>query len=1202
MNDGQGWRFWIDRGGTFTDVLARSPAGSLYSRKLLSDNPEHYADAALHAISQFLSDESAKFDARNRVIDSIRLGTTLATNAMLERRGAKVALLITRGFADALQIGDQRRPDIFALNIKKSPALYHTAVETDERLAADGTVLQPLNIADARKTLQKLSEQKYEAIAIVLLNAYANSEHEEQLAELARAQGFAQVSTSNQVASLIKFVDRGQTTVAEAYLSPLLQNYLNQFAGTLRKLSGNTQLLCMQSDGGLCSHDRFAGHRAILSGPAAGVVGAAAVCRDAGYERCISFDMGGTSTDVAVYNGSYERSMDNEVAGVRLCVPMMKIHTVAAGGSSMIDYVDGRLTAGPESAGANPGPACYRRGGPLCISDAQLLLGVLCAQNFPKVFGTDASQSLDTESARKACLELSRRMGSESVESTAEAAVAVAVANMVRAIRARTVELGLDPRDYPLCAFGGAAGQHICAVAEELDITTVLLHPCASILSAWGMALAPLRDSIQFTVGAQLNAENLRSVCDRAKQQKTVLVAGLEAQHGPLDDYFEELEVHLKYRGSDCSIAVPLNEDIHICRDKFEKLYRQRFGYSEVADEILIETLSVAVNAQLISPLSDEVTCTNSSLATPTYRQVFVDGGWQSIACWNRVELIPEQKIHGPALIIEAMGTVLVKNNWLAHHRSDGLLTLKRQKQATDHKQGIVKNDPALLEIIHHRLMGIAEQMGVMLEQSARSVNIRERRDFSCAVFDSDGQLVVNAPHIPVHLGSMGAAVQAVIADPSVKFGPQCAYASNDPAEGGTHLPDITVIYPVFDSTVRPIFYLAARGHHADIGGICPASMPANSRSLKEEGIVFHSRPVMIDGGFLDRQLHDFLSSGNWPARNPEQNIADLRAQVAACRMGARELHRVIDDYSSETVRHYSDRLRDSAARAVRRLISRLEDGNWHSRLDNDAEIRVAFSVDHRRQTMQFDFTGSSKTLANNFNAPSAICRAAVLYVIRTLVDEYIPLNDGCLDPVEIIIPEDTLLNPKPGAAIVAGNVETSQVIVDTLLAAMGRLAASQGTMNNLSFGDDHRQYYETICGGAGAGPGFHGQSAVQVHMTNSRMTDTEVLEKLFPVRVEQFGIRTDSGGAGLWHGGNGAIRQLLFLAPLTISLLGNRRRTAAAGMVGAEAGKSGQNWLLRADGSSKRLTGTCEFEVFPGDRVRIETPGGGGWGTIADS
>ncbi len=1213
-----GWSFWIDRGGTFTDVVARRPDGVLEARKFLSHNPRAYPDAVTHGIRDFLG-LPPQASLPSGQIAALRIGTTVATNALLQRRGAAVGLAITRGFADALWIGDQRRPELFRRDIRRPEPLYRQVVEICERVAADGERVEALDEEDARQKLQDLRGAGIEALAIVLMHGFRYPAHEQRLAEIAREVGFEQVFASHRNAALIRLVRRGDTTVADAYLTPVLQGWRESIERCFDAPLAPGQLLFMNSSGGLVDARDFSGRNAVLSGPAGGVVAAAELCRQEGWERCIAFDMGGTSTDVSLYEGSYERSLDTRVAGVHFAVPMMRIHTVAAGGSSVLHAEPERLRVGPDSAGADPGPLCYRQGGPLCLSDAQLLLGVLRPEYFPAIFGSDGRQSLDREAVQQAFAEwaAARSLGAEQL---AEDFVEVAVAGMVRAVRRITVERGLEPGEYALCSFGSASGQYVCRIAEALGIREVLYHPLAGALSAWGIGMAQLRGGRELSVEQALDGPELAAVEERARKLLREIEQELRARHRELGPTVPEVRLQLKYRGTDAGIEIPweladahealpetsesLQHRVAELRRRFEEIHLRRFSFLSPETEIRIATLLVELCAEKDAAATDGsrlVQKNEPQVAPGTELKIFIDGSWHPVPVLNRSILEEQRSIQGPALLVEELSTLLLRPGWNMQLQAQGVLRLQHQADAMPAPRAISirRADPARLEIFHHRFMSIAEQMGLTLQNSARSLNIRERTDFSCAVFDARGRLIANAPHIPVHLGSMGDSVRAMIRKYKDDLRPGDAWVLNDPFLGGTHLPDLTVISPVFPTAAQgPQFFTATRGHHADVGGLSPGSMPADSSSIEEEGVLFDGLRLVREGNFAEAELYARLGAGAYPARNPEQNVADLRAQLEACRLGERQLLQLAEECGLRVLKAYMKHLRSGAAQAVRRVLRELSDGEFSVEMDNGARVSVAVRIDRRAQRAELDFSGSSRQGANNFNAPAAVCRAAVLYVFRTLVEEEIPLNDGCLEPLRLKISRGSLLNPRPPAAVVAGNVETSQIVVDALFGALGLAAASQGTMNNFSCGDARYQYYETLGGGAGAGPGFDGASAVHTHMTNSRLTDPEVLEDALPLRVEACAVRRGSGGAGHWKGGEGMHRSLLFLAPMQVSLLGNRRRTRPFGLQGGAPGAAGCNLLQQADGQQQELPAASRIEVQAGDRISILTPGGGGFGT----
>ena len=1196
MTEGR-WQFWIDRGGTFTDIVARQPDGKLQTLKLLSENQRHYADAAAEGIRRFL--DGAVTPAAT--IGAVKMGTTVATNALLERRGTPVVLVVTRGFRDALAIGYQNRPDIFALNIEKPQPIYERVVEADERIAADGEVLLELDETAIRASLLACFDDGLRAVAICLVHGYRYRQHEERIAAIALECGFEQVSISHDVEPLIKFVSRAETTLADAYLTPVLQNYVKGLERELEKVRPPERLLFMQSNGGLTLAERFRGKNSVLSGPAAGVVGMVETAAAAGFERLIGFDMGGTSTDVSAWSGDYERSNESEVAGVRLRAPMMKIHTIAAGGGSVLRFLDERFQVGPESAGADPGPACYGHGGPLCVTDANVLLGRIPVEFFPAVFGASGDDPLDIEVVRRRFDEMTRSVQgagdkAPAAEQVAEGFLAVAVESMANAIRKITIERGEDVRDFTLCSFGGAAGQHACRVADALDVTQVWFHPLAGVLSAYGMGLADIRVERQLSVDQPFDKDTMQELPAKVAALTMSCDAALAEQQVPEGNRRYAVFVGMRVAGADTVIDITHDTDDAML-EEFGRRYRRRFGADPESDKLVVASLRVEGTGV-------ELSFEESPLEVQTLAEaagnvpMWVDGRWQTVAIYNWSSLGSGQRIDGPAIIADSNSTIVVDAGWTGELQKHGQLLLKRSTgKDRDDIQDDTRPDPVRLEIFNRLFMHIAEQMGTVLQHTALSVNIRERLDFSCALFDDQGRLVSNAPHMPVHLGSMGESVRSVIEARGDRLKAGDAIMLNSPYHGGTHLPDITVVTPWFAEAERPLFYLASRAHHADIGGITPGSMPSDSRHIDDEGVLLDN-VLLVDGGrlLLDEALA-LLSGAKHPARNPQQNIADLKAQLAANQQGIRQLEKAVQRYGIDTVRSYLRFVRENAAISVRRLLGTLHDGEFRYALDSGEQIASKIAVDAEAGQATIDFSGTSPQSASNFNAPEAVTRAAVLYVFRSLIREEIPMNEGCLEPLRIRIPGDSLLSPSYPAAVVAGNVETSQCVTDCLYGALGALAASQGTMNNLTFGNEQVQYYETICGGAGAGPGFDGCSAVHTHMTNSRMTDVEVFEQHFPVIVESFAIREGSGGDGRWRGGDGAIRRIRFTAPVRAAILSNHRDVAPFGLQGGGAAATGRNRVLRGNGTTETLRGTATVDLDPGDTIVIETPGGGGFG-----
>jgi 5-oxoprolinase (ATP-hydrolysing) len=1195
----RGWEFWIDRGGTFTDIVARRPDRSLVTHKLLSENPEHYADAAVAGIRALLPEGAG--------IDAVKMGTTVATNALLERKGEPTVLAITQGHADALRIGYQARPKLFERHIVKPEALYDRVVEIDERMSVEGEVLRPLDEDAARAGLQAAYGAGFRAVAIVLLHGFRFTDHEARVAAIARDIGFTQVSASHEVSPLMKLVGRGDTTVVDAYLSPILRRYVDQVAGALQaKERGghDTRLLFMQSNGGLTDARAFRGKDAILSGPAGGVVGMARTAADAGFERVIGFDMGGTSTDVCHYAGDYERAFETVVAGVRMRAPMMNIHTVAAGGGSICGFDGARLRVGPASAGAVPGPAAYRRGGPLTVTDCNVMLGKLRPEFFPRVFGPNADQPLDVEAVTRGFEAMAAKIAAATgkamtPQAVAEGFVTIAVENMAKAVRQISIQRGYDVTRYVLACFGGAGGQHACLVADALGMTKVMIHPFAGVLSAYGMGLADLRLIREETVERAL--DDAGDLPARAATLAGEAEAALRAQDVPLVSVETIAALRVKYAGTDTPLVVPFGEPAEV-RAAFEDAHQRRFGFTSPTTPLVIETLSVEAIGHAdagAEPNFGETRAAGKPHALATV-ETRMAGTLHKTPVFDREALAVGAEILGPAIIREATGTTVVEPGWRAKVDARLNLILDRVVALPTRKAIGTEADPVMLEVFNNLFMAVAEEMGFALQNTAYSVNIKERLDFSCALFDRDGNLIANAPHMPVHLGSMGDSVRA-IRDARLSDGrgmkPGDVYMLNAPHNGGTHLPDVTVVMPVFDAAGALLFYVAARGHQGDIGGITPGSMPPNSKTVEEEGVLIENFLLVEGGRFREAETRALLASGEWPARNPDQNIGDLKAQIAACARGAEALTAMVAEFGQDVVEAYMAHVQDNAEEAVRRVLATMKSGSFAYELDDGALVRVSIAVDQQARTARVDFTGSSDQVPTNFNAPASICRAAALYVFRTLVDDEIPMNDGCLRPVELVIPEGSMLRPRYPAAVVAGNVETSQVVVDALYGALGVMAAAQGTMNNFTFGDDRRQYYETICGGSGAGPDFSGTDAVQTHMTNSRLTDPEVLEARYPVLVEAFSIRRGSGGAGAYRGGDGVVRKIGFREPMTATLLSNRRRVPPFGLEGGGAGALGAAHIERANGSVLTMAATDLVQVGAGDAIVIETPGGGGWG-----
>ena len=1193
------WQFWIDRGGTFTDIVARRPDGRLVTHKLLSENPGHYDDAAIAGIRKLL-DVPPDAPMPEERIDVVKMGTTVATNALLERKGERTVLVITEGFRDALRIGYQNRPELFAQKIELPQLLYETVIEAHERINPGGEVLIALDETNLRASLETAYADGIRSAAIVFMHGYRHREHEQAAAAIAREVGFTHVSVSHEVSPLMKLVGRGDTTVVDAYLSPILRRYVNQVASQL----GDSRLMFMQSNGGLTDANLFKGKDSILSGPAGGIVGAVETSLQAGFDRVIGFDMGGTSTDVSHYAGEYERAFNTHVAGVRMRVPIMRIHTVAAGGGSILHFDGERYRVGPDSAGAAPGPACYRRGGPLTVTDCNVMLGKLHAQFFPPVFGDSGEEPLDATVVQQKFEGLADDIGAATgtrptAHSVAQGFLTIAVENMANAIKKISVQRGYDVTQYALTCFGGAGGQHACLVADALGMETVLIHPFAGVLSAYGMGLAAIRALREQAIEGTLNEPTLAQSNSvfaelEAAARQELVNQGLEESSISI-----EQRVHVRYAGTDSSLEVPYG-GVAAIKEHFETAYNDRFGFTMPNRDLVIET-AVLEAASEDSDATDSGDFSASAATTLDVQNasMWVDGDFTTVAVYQRESMSEGVSVDGPAIICEPTGTNVIEPGWQASVTASGDLVARRVLPRPQRAAIGTDADPVMLEVFNNLFMSIAEQMGAALENTAYSVNIKERLDFSCALFDADGGLIANAPHMPVHLGSMGESVRVLMTRRAGTMRDGEVYVLNDPYNGGTHLPDITVVTPVFDEQGKDVlFYVASRGHHADVGGIAPGSMPPDSANIEEEGVLLNNVTLVQDGRMLEEEIEHLFSTARYPARNIEQNIADLRAQVAANAKGVRELRAMVEHFGLDVVQAYMQHVQDNAEAAVRRVIGALKDGEFTYEMDSGAKICVRIQIDESSRSAKIDFAGTSSQLDTNFNSPAAVTRAAVLYVFRTLVDDDIPMNDGCLKPIDLNVPSGCMLNPNYPAAVVAGNVETSQAITDTLYGALGVLGASQGTMNNLTFGNDHHQYYETICGGSGAGPTFDGTDAVHTHMTNSRLTDPEILEFRFPVHLESFEVRPNSGGGGRHRGGNGAVRRLRFLEHMRASILSGHRRIAPYGMAGGEPAALGRNYVVRTDGSIDELSGADGCDMAPGDVFVVETPGGGGYGS----
>ncbi len=1199
-NNGGKWQFWIDRGGTFTDVVARTPEGKILARKLLSEHPGAYRDAALEGIRQFLGvPTDAPIPSEH--IASVKMGTTVATNALLERKGDATLLVITQGLKDQLEIGTQARPDIFAKKIVKPEMLYSRVVEAVERVRADGTVETPLDLTSLKTQLKEARADGIDAVAIVFMHAYAYPAHERQAAALARELGFGQVSASHAVSPLIKIVARGDTSVADAYLSPILRRYVERVSSAFDH--EDTRVLFMASSGGLKSAEMFRGRDAILSGPAGGVVGMAETAQHAGFDKVIGFDMGGTSTDVSHIAGEYERTFETQVAGVRLTVPMLRIHTVAAGGGSILTYDGARFRVGPQSAGASPGPKCYRAGGPLTVTDANLMVGKLDPAFFPKIFGPGRDEPLDSDGVRAGFAELAQQVGNgRSPEEVADGFIRIAVENMANAIKKISVERGYDVTEYALNCFGSAGGQHACLIADTLGIEAVLIHPLSGLLSAYGMGLAHIRASRERSIEAPLNADTMRKIENLAFDLGSETTEELLDEGVEHDDIAIQTFVHLRYDGADTALPIPFSEPDIMARD-FEMLHRQRFGFISPEKSIFAAAIEVeAAGGGEVAEIARPGTTLESASETASAQvcdttRFYSSGAWRDAPVYLRKQINPGMKLMGPALLIEPNQTVVIEDGWQLEVSPRNDLVLRRSVPRPRERLG-TEADPVLLEVFNNLFMSIAEQMGEALRNTAQSVNIKERLDFSCAIFDTEGHLVANAPHLPVHLGSMDRSVETIIRLRRREMRPGDVYMLNAPYNGGTHLPDITVVTPVFDEQGTEIlFYVASRGHHADVGGITPGSMTPRATTIEEEGVYIDNVKLVDQGRFLEDETRALLQGAKYPARQPDKNIADLKAQVAASAKGEAELHKMVAHFGLDVVKAYMQHVQNNAEASVRRLLARLSDGHFRVEMDQGTCVEVRISVDRETRTARVDFAGTSPQQANNFNAPEPVTRAAVLYTFRVMVDEPIPMNAGCLKPIEIIIPDGSMLSPTYPAAVVAGNVETSQIVTNALFAALGALGSTQGTMNNLTFGNEQVQYYETLCSGAPAGPGFSGAAGVHVHMTNTRLTDPEILELRYPVLLEEFSIRRGSGGVGKWNSGDGTRRVIRFLERMDCAILSSSREVPPFGLDGGAPGETGNNLVRRKNGSQEQLKGCDQTVLEPGEAIIIVTPTGGGFG-----
>jgi 5-oxoprolinase (ATP-hydrolysing) len=1203
------WQFWIDRGGTFTDIVARDPHGRLATKKLLSENPERYRDAAIAGIREFLR-LSTDDPLPEGAIANVKMGTTVATNALLERKGAKTLLIVNKGFADLLRIGTQARPRLFDLDIRLPSMLYARVAELPGRVSIDGELIEEPDDAAAAALLTEARENGFESVAVALIHAWKYPALEQRLGRLAGTAGFTQISLSHIASPLLRLVPRADTTVADAYLSPVLTRYIEQVSSGLSSSAKNggdfshsPPLYFMQSHGGLTRADAFTGKDAILSGPAGGIVGAVRTAASAGFEKIISFDMGGTSTDVALYDGAYQRTLETELAGVRLRAPMLSINTVAAGGGSILSFENGRLRAGPESAGANPGPACYRKGGPLTVTDANLLLGKIQPAFFPAIFGPHGDQPLDADIVRKkfAALaqEVAQATGTEQTpERLAEGFLAIANANMAQAIRQISVQKGLNPADFTLICFGGAGGQHACAVADELGMDRVFLHPLAGVLSAYGIGLSDFLVLREQGVEIPFTPEAMDQLTTTAAKLAAEAEAALRAQN-PGAAVSHSTTILLRYAGTDTALPIKFS-NYREMEQQFTAHHQRLFGFTTPEKGLIADTILVEASAPGEALAEPEIEA--HPLPAPLAKaQLISSGKAQEAPVYDRATLGAGAKLSGPAILQEDIATIVVEPGWGAEITAKNHCILHRiTPRENEAIEDPSKADPVLLELFANLFMAVAEQAGAVLRNTAQSVNIKERLDFSCAIFDASGSLVANAPHVPVHLGAMGASVRHVLQQRGKTLKPGDAIALNNPYAGGTHLPDITVITPVFDETGAELrFFTASRGHHADIGGLTPGSTPPFSKILEEEGVVIDNLLLRSNGIFQEQEFRAVLTGAKYPARNPEQNIADIKAQIAANETAAQALGRVVARYGWEVVQNYMRHVMNHAEAATRTAILRLKDAQFDYAMDDGTPLKISLKINHEDASAVVDFSGTGPAGPNNFNAPRAVTIAAVLYAFRCLAGTELPLNEGSLKPLTIIVPEGSFLAPPPGSAVVAGNTEVSQAVTVALLGAMGVCASAQATMNNFLFGNAKHQYYETICGGAGAGPGFDGCSAVHTHMTNTRITDPEVMELRHPVRVEEFSIRRGSGGAGKFHGGDGVVRKIRFLEPMTATITASRRTQPPFGLEGGAPGALGEQFVERENGTLVPLPGRAETELAAGEAFIIHTPGGGGYGAL---
>tara|TARA_B100000575_G_scaffold292759_2_gene302019 strand:- start:204 stop:3830 length:3627 start_codon:yes stop_codon:yes gene_type:complete len=1192
------WSFWIDRGGTFTDIIGYDPFNYLSSFKILSGS-DFASISSIFAIIRQETGARPDESLSSKIIKEIRIGTTIGTNALLERKGATTGFLVTKNFEDILRIGHQERPNLFDLRIRDKPVLYHSCCGIEERTDSKGIIIKSLDIETLKISLDKFRKLGCNSLSIAFLNSYKNPENENLAKEIASHFSFEHISVSHEVCNLMGFVDRCSTSVMDAYLTPIVSKYVKN----LKKFTGDIPIKIMQSNGGLVQADKFRGKDSILSGPAGGVVGATESARLLERRNVVCFDMGGTSTDVAHFSGELEYRSKTEIERFTVVAPAVDVHTVAAGGGSVVSFDGTRFTVGPQSAGSDPGPACYGRGGPLTITDCNLILGFLTPKFFPKYFGKEKNKEINREMSFRAFQEQItglKEIDITDIYSVAESFVRIANEKMANAIKKISVDKGYDLRNYTLQCYGGAGGQHCCEIADLLRVKEIIVSPNASVLSAVGVGLGSMKKIVEESIEKRLSPNILERIVKRFNILQEKIVRDLKL--GDRDKNKLQINKLMKLKFVGTSEALPVKFSTwQNMQNEFERKFKNQFGFLEKNKDILISAIFIEVSCATteITSIKENEKTEEKNLNSNLTQKIFEKGSWKQISFLKISDISDSVAVSGPLLINCGNTTVFVKTGWKCVRESSGDLLLRKSKNLN---MDFNYQDEAINSILEtslfgNQLMSIGEQMGLILKKTAVSINIKERNDFSCAIFDGKGNLLANAPHIPVHLGSMSETVKSLVRDKTIR--PGQVYLTNNPFNGGTHLPDLTCVSPVTVGKKEEIlFYVASRGHHSDIGGKTPGSMPADSIDIHEEGILVDNLLVVDEEQFLETEIRSLFSHSTYPPRNQDQNIYDIKAQIAANQKGIEELVTIINEYGEKKITFYSDRLLKQGKQLVLDATKRFKNHTFSVRLDNGIKISVTIKIQSTEEKITIDFNGTDPQHRSNYNTPLAVTKASVLYVLRCLIlEKNVPLNEGCLFPVEIKIPSDNLLNPCYPAAVVAGNVETSQKIVDCLLGALEMQAGSQGTMNNISFGNEHVQYYETICGGSGAGSNFNGADAIQSHMTNSRITDPEILEYNFPVRLENFSIRKNSGGKGKYCGGNGVIRKFTFLKPMILSILANNRKVVPHGLLGGVSGACGKNTLIDVNGTEVDLGSCCKLAVKAGESVQIETPGGGGFG-----